>query len=470
MSEQIQYIGARYVVKIYENSSDPSSAEWEANKNYEPLTMVTYNMGSYLSKKNVPASVGNPAQNKEYWAQTGFYNGQIMQLQENVANLQEDVGTLESNTSDLPTIRSNISELQEDVGTLETNTSDLPTIRSNITNLQANTERNLLVIGNSYVYYGVAQELEKRFDHYYEYRGSGTGFVSYLGHGDNFEDLLDNAISDETLDKTSITDILFVSAMGDTRAYTEDNSLYTSSLWTTLDHIQTKIAANFPNCKRKMITLAEIRSVPYFSDNPYSALFKIHRILANACYKTAGSGFEYLGWIGFNLLLEPNYTQEDNYHPNTNGANYLGNELVNAYFGNLQYIRKRTNKSVSFNYAEGGKITALVSILPDVVELELRATSSLSAGSTVTISQGDDLVDLTELDYPLPAKSGYPVSIWTPLVKTTDATQYEFFNLYIGGEDAHGIARVQLQSAPTQSTVQAGTLTMPNTNHVVYFM
>ena len=58
-----QYIGARYVTKIYENSLDPSSAEWEASINYEPLTMVTYNYGSYLSKKEVPASVGNPADN-----------------------------------------------------------------------------------------------------------------------------------------------------------------------------------------------------------------------------------------------------------------------------------------------------------------------------------------------------------------------------------------------------------------------
>ena len=76
-----QYIGARYITKIYENTLDPSSAEWQASVNYEPLTMVTYNNGSYLSKKQVPASVGDPASNPTYWAQTGFYNGQISGLQ-----------------------------------------------------------------------------------------------------------------------------------------------------------------------------------------------------------------------------------------------------------------------------------------------------------------------------------------------------------------------------------------------------
>lgn len=91
-----QYIGARYVIKIYTNSGDPSSAEWEASVNYEPLTMVTYNYGSYLSKKNVPATVGDPASNPTYWVQTGFYNGQIAQLQQDVADLQANDTKLEN--------------------------------------------------------------------------------------------------------------------------------------------------------------------------------------------------------------------------------------------------------------------------------------------------------------------------------------------------------------------------------------
>lgn len=86
-----QYIGARYVTKIYENSQDPSSAEWESSVNYEPLTMVTYNFGSYLSKKEVPASVGNPADNPTYWVQTGFYNGQIANLQQQIDDIKSDM-------------------------------------------------------------------------------------------------------------------------------------------------------------------------------------------------------------------------------------------------------------------------------------------------------------------------------------------------------------------------------------------
>lgn len=82
-----QYIGARYVTKIYENSLDPSSAEWEAGVTYEPLTLVTYLNSSYLSKKDVPGSVGNPAANPDYWVVTGAYNGQIVTLQNQVNSI-----------------------------------------------------------------------------------------------------------------------------------------------------------------------------------------------------------------------------------------------------------------------------------------------------------------------------------------------------------------------------------------------
>lgn len=86
-----QYIGARYVTKIYENSIDPSSAEWEAGVTYEPLTLVTYLNSSYLSKKEVPGSVGDPASNPSYWVVTGAYNGQIAQLQNDIQNVRDEI-------------------------------------------------------------------------------------------------------------------------------------------------------------------------------------------------------------------------------------------------------------------------------------------------------------------------------------------------------------------------------------------
>ena len=100
-----RYIGARYVTKVYENSLDPSSAEWEGGVTYEPLTMVTYNNGSYLSKKEVPGNIGNPAANPSYWTQTGFYNGQIANLQDQINDINAIIGNMQLlETDDTSTI------------------------------------------------------------------------------------------------------------------------------------------------------------------------------------------------------------------------------------------------------------------------------------------------------------------------------------------------------------------------------
>ena len=89
-----QYIGARYVLKIYENSLDPQSADWEAGVAYEPLVMVNYNNSSYISRKQVPANIGDPVSNPTYWALSGLYNGQIASLQNQINTIDNTVNGL----------------------------------------------------------------------------------------------------------------------------------------------------------------------------------------------------------------------------------------------------------------------------------------------------------------------------------------------------------------------------------------
>ena len=94
-----QYIGARYTIKVYENTLDPSSAEWQSGVTYEPLTLVTYNNSSYLSKTQVGAGVGNPAANPAYWVVTGYYNGQILTLQNQIDAINSDLVRIPKNLS-----------------------------------------------------------------------------------------------------------------------------------------------------------------------------------------------------------------------------------------------------------------------------------------------------------------------------------------------------------------------------------
>lgn len=94
-----QYIGARYVPKFYQNSVDGSTT-WQSNVVYEPLTYVTLTNGHmYISKKQVPATVGTPASNIDYWLDVGSYNGFIDSLQSQINVIEGEIDDLEAATT-----------------------------------------------------------------------------------------------------------------------------------------------------------------------------------------------------------------------------------------------------------------------------------------------------------------------------------------------------------------------------------
>lgn len=82
----LQYVGARYVPVFYKNPN--GSWDWEAGVGYEPLTIVKYGENSYTSRMLVPATVGSPNLNPEYWANTGNYNGFMNEIQEELDALK----------------------------------------------------------------------------------------------------------------------------------------------------------------------------------------------------------------------------------------------------------------------------------------------------------------------------------------------------------------------------------------------
>lgn len=86
MTNNIQYIGARYVPKF------ATPIEWDKNRSYEALEIVTYLGTSYTSRKPVPAQVD--IGNEEYWVVTGNYNAQVNALRDAVAELNSTVSGL----------------------------------------------------------------------------------------------------------------------------------------------------------------------------------------------------------------------------------------------------------------------------------------------------------------------------------------------------------------------------------------
>lgn len=93
-----QYIGARYVPKFFENNG---SSAWVSGFEYEALTIVTRNGNSYTSKKPVPANIGAPELNPEYWVATGLFNQQVETIREDVVDLQTGLADTNERIDDL---------------------------------------------------------------------------------------------------------------------------------------------------------------------------------------------------------------------------------------------------------------------------------------------------------------------------------------------------------------------------------
>ena len=74
-----QYIGARYVPVF----ADP--IDWDNNRTYEPLMVVTYQGASYTSRQYVPAGI--EITNESYWALSANYNAQVEAYRKEVRSI-----------------------------------------------------------------------------------------------------------------------------------------------------------------------------------------------------------------------------------------------------------------------------------------------------------------------------------------------------------------------------------------------
>lgn len=135
-----QYIGARYVPKIFGN--------WQANTTYEPLTIVLYNGSSYTSKEIVPPNIGAPDENPTYWANTGNFNAQVEALRIQVQHLAEEVGGEDERISSLEN-----SEIQFNVSDTYNSLDIICTALESVCSIKQ--RGNTLVINNDSIESGV---------------------------------------------------------------------------------------------------------------------------------------------------------------------------------------------------------------------------------------------------------------------------------------------------------------------------
>lgn len=119
-----QYVGARYVPKF----ADP--IEWDTERGYESLTIVTYKGESYTSKCPVPPGID--IKNERYWALTGAYNAQVEEYKNQVKDLSEQVTGFASDNKEF---RDKITQYDKDNAEMKN------TVASTVARVDALAER-----------------------------------------------------------------------------------------------------------------------------------------------------------------------------------------------------------------------------------------------------------------------------------------------------------------------------------------
>lgn len=298
----LQYVGARYVPKIYTNTVDPASAEWEANTTYEPLTIVTFNNATFISRVPVPASVGNPVAAPNFWLESGSYNGFIAQLQQQVSKLQ----------SDMSGVQTNVSQLQKNVDA--------------ILSKGFIKGKNCILVGDSYGFGytpdgdidGWCKTISEKINgwgaHSFYACDGGAGWYSTGGSG-GFADLAINCPIDVSADKI---DLVFIAG-----GYNDSVASFTD-LDAAITRSAKAIYAKYPNAKLVYTAIGE-------RSNSYTARRQLSLQLPTIRRGCALNKVEFHD--GFNILHSTTFFSSDGIHPNANGQNELVYQLLNVLLG-----------------------------------------------------------------------------------------------------------------------------------------
>lgn len=318
------YKGARYVPKIM--------GQWNANVNYEPLSIVINQGNSYTSAQYVPAGV-ELQENGPFWFLTGNFNGQIASVQQTV---------------------------NENSNNININKSNIDTINNSLYN------RNLLLIADSYGFFpGESYSWTGLIKNYYEnvqiIQRQGYGFTTTP----NLKDLVVENI-DSLVNKELITDVIIGCSYNDGRMYAENI--------TSLANITLKIHEFYDyiitQCPKANVWLAPIGWDCGHYSTEYTQPSTNQMFAVNNTY--LGSFYKKLRIIQnpMYVMMWPPFFNADGVHPNSQGSYYLANIILGNISGNNLF---------NINY------------IP-VVDTDYTTTATINSGLSTLFTYHDDTV------------------------------------------------------------------------------
>lgn len=336
-----QYVGARYVPKIM--------GEWNKTLQYEALSVVTYMGNSFTSKVPVPANVD--ITNKDYWINTGNYNAQVEEYRKETEKVANDLRDYKNSFKTFALYFGN--SYSRGVGS--TNNKGLYALTKGI------------------------------YDDSRLFSGDGTGFVDYGEHAsDTFLTHLNEAINDTSYDHNKVTHINIIGAWGESREIAKDGAINGSTkISIAMQTFMELVKAHFPNCKEVNYAWCEIRyfymQSLYDINNSARSEWLVNSIMSKSCEQV---GINYLGWCSWNWNFSKLYVSNDNYHPNDNGYNKIGNCLRNKLLGkSITYSTSTVKQSIADEY--GNTIDITVQLNPYSCTLNLKQLYYISIQQTL---------------------------------------------------------------------------------------
>lgn len=294
----LQYIGARYVPKFYENPNT-GDMTWKSNTAYEPLTVVKYNDDTYTSKIPVPSSVGNPAANSTYWAKTADFNAALVALQNTVNSMQIELAT------------------------------KAPSL----------INRKILVVGDSY---GIHSTNYYNFfaaicgtTHIENLSVGGAGFIDST----SFLDAVTNY--NGTMEREDITDILCLGGVNDANS---DNAPSITKIENAINTFMTYVKSEYPNASVYVGMVGGIKDV---AGHGTFKTYLNDRVLP--AYKNCNKyGAIYLNGVENVMQDYVNNFGSDGVHPNTTGCEELAWAIFQAWTsGEFKILKSATSYTLN---------------------------------------------------------------------------------------------------------------------------
>jgi hypothetical protein len=309
-----QYVGARYVPKIM--------GEWDKALQYEALSIVTYKGSSFTSKIPVPNNI--EITNENYWANTGNYNEQVTEYENNVRLYKSETDNAITN---LNTKLNNTNTSLNDYKNTTNNTLDL--LKSHDAIIISDSYGVTSVVGNNTWVKNLKNAITDRYNStvYTSTKGS-RGFVPNNIVAESF---LDSLKEFDNLSDTQKNKIKYIIVCGGAN----DGKLATDKIIGNMEIFMNYVKANYPNatCYVGMIAYTSFAHDIYYNALPaYKSISKLGGVYLN--------GSENI--LRYNMLLT------DNVHPNTTGCEELSKYLINAFFtGSCDVNRVNTNITIT---------------------------------------------------------------------------------------------------------------------------